>query len=338
MKKVLVTGGSGYIGSHTIVDLIENGFEVISVDNFINSDSSTYQQIFNVTGKNITNYELDLCNLSATKRVFQDHPDIESVIHFAALKAVGDSVKEPILYFRNNINSLLNVLDCSMQADVKNFVFSSSCTVYGNAEKLPVTEVTPQKEAESPYGRTKQFGEKIIIDSLLNHKMNAVLLRYFNPAGAHPSTELGESPKNVPQNLVPVITETGIGKRKSLTVFGDDYETRDGSCLRDFIHVMDLARAHTLSINFSEKEERNGHVEVFNLGVGEGVTVLEAIKAFEKVSGQPLNYSIGGRREGDVVKIYSDLKKASTILGWSPKYSIEDIMESAWKWELKRQH
>ncbi len=331
MKKVLVTGGCGYIGSHTIVDLINNGFEVISVDSLLNSDESPLTGIETITGKQVQNYVIDLCDLEKTETIFRDHPDIEGIIHFAALKAVGESVEKPLWYFRNNLNSLLNVLDCAVRYNVPHFIFSSSCSVYGNAKDLPVTEETTWQPAESPYARTKQMGENIIRDfSVANSSLNTVLLRYFNPAGAHPSNEIGESPINPALNLVPVITETAVGKRQQMTVFGNDYDTRDGSCVRDYIHVMDLANAHTKALQFLLEQRNHQQVELFNLGIGSGVTVLEAIKAFEKISGIPLNYQIGPRRAGDVIAIYANKEKAVEKLGWNPQYGIEDIMRTAW--------
>jgi len=336
MSKVLVTGGAGYIGSHTLVDLLEKGFEVVSVDNYCNSDGSAYQQIQDITGKEVKNYVVDLCDQNATENIFKENPEISSVIHFAALKAVGESVADPILYFRNNLTSLVNVLDCCRKYRVHKFIFSSSCTVYGNALELPVTESTPEQEAESPYGRTKQFGEKMIQDCIKGTDIKAISLRYFNPAGAHPSSKMGESPLNKPQNLVPVITGVAKGSIEKLTVFGDDYDTRDGSCLRDYIHVMDLANAHSLAVSRLDQDLAMVHFEVFNLGTGEGVTVLEAIEAFESSTGQKLNYVIGDRRPGDVIAVYSDLSKAKNELQWTTKYSIHDIMKTAWEWEKIR--
>jgi len=304
MKKVLVTGGTGYIGSHTIVDLINHGFEVISIDNYSNSTPQALEGIKEITGKTIQNYVIDLKDLAATEKVFAAHPDLVGVIHFAASKLVGESVEKPLLYFRNNLNSLMNVIDCMRKYEVKNLIFSSSCSVYGNAAELPVTEATPMLEAESPYARTKQMGEQICRDvAHYEQGHNFVLLRYFNPAGAHATALLGENPANAPSNLVPVITETAIGKRPKMTVFGADYDTRDGSCVRDYIHVMDLANAHTKAMQYLLEGENQSNLEIFNLGIGEGVSVLEAIAAFEKVSGQALNYEIGPRRAGDVIAI-----------------------------------
>lgn len=336
-KKVLVTGGCGYIGSHTIVDLIDNGFEVVSVDNNVNSYPEVIEGVEKIVGKKVENYGLDLCDFEATKKIFEEHPDINGVIHFAALKSVNESVTAPLTYFRNNLNSLLNILECCKLYDVKGFIFSSSCSVYGNAKALPVTEETPFEEAESPYARTKQMGEQMIRDFAMNNpKVNAVLLRYFNPAGAHETTLIGEQPKKTAWNLVPVITETAIGKRESMVVFGDDYDTRDGSCIRDYIHVMDISNAHTKAVEYLFADKNTSNCEVFNLGIGEGVTVIEAIKAFEETSGKRLNYEIAPRREGDVVAIYANNDKAMNLLGWTPQRSIKDIMRTAWKWEERR--
>jgi UDP-glucose 4-epimerase len=335
-KKVLVTGGTGYIGSHTIIDLIENGYEVVCVDNGCNSDKSSLDAVEKICGVRVPYFHIDLCDLQAAESIFVAHPDISGVIHFAALKAVGESVEKPILYFRNNIESLINILDLSVKYQVEGFIFSSSCTVYGNVEKSPVDENTPLQEAASPYGRTKQIGEQIITDSLKNTQVKSILLRYFNPAGAHPSALLGESPINPPQNLVPVITETAIGKRDNMTVFGTDYPTRDGSCIRDYIHVCDLAHAHTLSLKYIFDGRQEAKVDVFNVGIGNGLSVLQIIEAFERVTGQKLNYTIGPRRPGDVMAIFSDYAKAKNLLGWNPQFGVVDIMKTAWNWEKKR--
>jgi UDP-glucose 4-epimerase len=332
MGKILVTGGCGYIGSHTIVDLIEHGYEIVSVDNMINSKEKVIDGIEDITGVRITNYEVDLCDEESLNQVFAEHPDISGVIHFAALKAVGESVDQPVLYFRNNIIGLINLVDACRKSAVKHFIFSSSCTVYGNVDVLPCTEKSPIKEAESPYGRTKQISEMIIEDSFKNTDVKAIHLRYFNPAGAHDSIKIGENPKKVALNLVPVITETALGSREKTVVYGDQYDTRDGSCIRDYIHVMDLADAHTKALQYLESNPNAKELDVFNLGIGEGVSVLEAIKAFEKVSGIKLNYEIGPPRQGDVIAIYADHTKAKTELGWDPSRDIDQIMDSAWKW------
>lgn len=335
MKKILVTGGCGYIGSHTIVDLIENGFDVISVDNNSRSNAQILQGIEKITGVKVKNYKVDLCNFDDTFAIFQENEDIEGIIHFAAYKAVGESVEQPLMYFENNLVSLINLLKCVQEFHVPYFVFSSSCTVYGNPDVIPVTEQTPPKPAESPYGYTKQMGEQIINEFAKASHSQSVLLRYFNPVGAHPSTQIGELPIGRPNNLVPVITQTAIGKLPQLTVFGNDYPTRDGSCLRDFIHVCDIAHAHTLALEYLIAGKTSKRCDVFNLGTGNGVTVLEAIKAFEEVSGQKLNYVIGPRRPGDVVAIYANNDYARTQLGWNLKYGLNDMMATAWKWEQR---
>lgn len=336
MQKVLVTGGCGYIGSHTIVDLINNGFEPISVDNLSNSDEKVLAGIQEITGIKVRNYNIDLCDLAKTSAVFKENPGIVGIIHFAALKSVEESVFQPLRYFHNNNESLVNVLTCAQEFGVPNIIFSSSCSVYGNATELPVTESTPFQEAESPYARTKQMGEKIIEDFTKVAKgVRAISLRYFNPAGAHESAKIGESPRNKASNLVPVITETAIGKRASMTVFGTDYDTRDGSCVRDYIHVMDLAAAHTACLRYLMAGKNAHSNEIFNVGIGDGVTVLEAINAFEKVTGQKLNYIKGPRRAGDVVSIYANRDKAERLLGWKPVRGIEEIMRSAWAWQQK---
>lgn len=333
MPTILVTGGCGYIGSHTLVDLIDNGFEVISVDNLVNSGREVLGRIREITGREVTNHEVDLSDDLAVRDLFARLPAIDGIIHFAALKNVGESVAQPLRYYHNNISSLIYILEAAVERDIRNFIFSSSCSVYGNAAELPVTEETPEKRAESPYAATKQMGERIIQDlSVQRPDMRFGLLRYFNPAGAHPSGKMGESPSNPAQSLAPVITETALGKRKEMVVFGDDYPTRDGSCVRDYIHIMDLAHAHTLGMRYLLEGRNTDPCEVFNLGIGEGVTVLEAIAAFERVSGVKLNYRIGPRRPGDVVAIYADYTRAAQKLGWKPRYSLDEIMESAWKW------
>ncbi len=334
MGKILVTGGCGFIGSHTIVDLIENGFDVISVDNNSRSTSHMLTGIEKITGRKIKNYTVDLCNFDETYAIFQENKDITGIIHFAAYKAVGESVAQPLLYFENNLVSLINLLKCVEEFKIRHFVFSSSCTVYGNPSSIPVTEQTPMQPAESPYGATKQMGEQIIQEFARAHQCKCILLRYFNPVGAHPSIFIGELPIGKPANLVPAITQTAIGKLPQMQVFGNDYDTRDGSCLRDFIHVSDIAHAHTLAIKKIIQENYTKLCDIFNLGSGNGVTVLEAIKAFEKVSGVALNYVIGPRRPGDVVAIYANNDYARNELGWSVKYSLEDMMLTAWKWEL----
>jgi UDP-glucose 4-epimerase len=335
MSKILVTGGCGYIGSHTIVDLVENGYDVISVDNNTRSSARMLEGIEKITGKKIKNYKVDLCNFDDTFAIFQENDDIAGIIHFAAFKSVGESVEQPLRYFENNLISLINLLKCVQEFEIPYFVFSSSCTVYGNPETIPVTETTPPKPAESPYGYTKQMGEQIINEFSKANAAKCVLLRYFNPAGAHPTTLIGELPIGKPANLVPAITQTAIGKIPLMQVHGDDYPTRDGSCVRDYIHVSDIAHAHTLAVKFLLEGKGKARCEVFNLGSGNGVTVLEAIKSFEKVSGVSLNYVIGPRRPGDVVAIYANNDYARTTLGWETKYSLDEMMSSAWKWEQK---
>lgn len=335
MKKILVTGGCGYIGSHTIVDLVENGFEVISVDNNSRSSPRILEGVEKITGKKIKNYKVDLCNFDDTFAIFQENEDIVGIIHFAAYKSVGESVEQPLMYFENNLNSLINLLKCVQEFEIPYFVFSSSCTVYGNPDVIPVTESTPPKPAESPYGYTKQMGEQIINEFAKAHHANCVLLRYFNPVGAHPSAIIGELPIGKPANLVPAITQTAIGKLPQMKVYGNDYSTRDGSCLRDFIHVCDISHAHTLAVQYLLDNKSSKKCEVFNLGTGNGVTVLEAIKAFENVSNVKLNYAIGPRRPGDVIAIYANNDYARHKLGWDLKYSLEDMMASAWKWEQR---
>lgn len=331
--KILVTGGCGYIGSHTIVDLVEHGFEVISADNLSRSNSGMLEGVEAITGKKIKNYRIDLCKYDDTNTLFIENPDIAGVIHFAAYKSVNESVENPLLYYENNIDSLLNVLHCVQEFDTRYFIFSSSCTVYGTPEQLPVTEAFPIQTAQSPYGATKQAGERMCRDVAAVSTADFVLLRYFNPAGAHPSGKIGELPIGVPQNLVPAITQTAIGKLPQLTVHGTDYDTRDGSCIRDFIHVSDIAHAHTLALQYLAGEQNRDDVSIFNLGTGNGVTVKEAIAAFEKVSGRQLNHTIGPRRPGDIPAIYANNEKAQQELGWNCKYNMEDIMRTAWAWE-----
>jgi len=336
MAKILVTGGCGYIGSHTIVDLVENGYEVISVDNNSRSQANILGAVEKITGKAIKNYTVDLCDFDDTFAIFQENPNIEGIIHFAAYKSVGESVQFPLRYYSNNLDSLINILRCAIEFQVPHFVFSSSCTVYGNPDEIPVTEETAFKPAQSPYGSTKQMGEEIVKNTVMNSPdLKAILLRYFNPVGAHPSNMIGELPIGKPANLVPAITQTAIGKLPQMQVFGDDYPTRDGSCVRDYIHVSDIAHAHTLALNYLLEEKNKTNCDVFNLGTGNGYTVLEVIKAFEDVSGCKLNYSIAPRRPGDVIAIYANNDKARNELGWKPLLTLEDMMRTAWKWELK---
>jgi UDP-glucose 4-epimerase len=334
MNKILVTGGCGYIGAHTIVDLIENGFEVISADNNSRSNDTILESVEKITGKKIKNYKVDLCIYDDTVAVFQENPDINGIIHFAAYKSVGESVKKPLLYFENNLNSLINILKCADEFKITNIVFSSSCTVYGNPDQIPVTEETPMKAAESAYGATKQMGELIVKEAVNCNNSKAILLRYFNPVGAHPSALMGELPLGKPENLVPAITQTAIGKLPMMQVYGNDYDTRDGSCIRDYIHVCDIAHAHTLALNYLIQDKSQTNCDVFNLGTGNGISVLELINEFEKISGVKLNYRIGPRRPGDVIAIYANNDKAKNLLGWIPKFSLHDMMATAWKWEL----
>ncbi len=335
MAKILVTGGCGYIGSHTIVDLIENGFEVVCVDDNSRSSIKALDGIEKITGVKVKNYVVDLKGFEPTRNIFVENPDITGIIHFAAYKAVGESVEKPLFYYENNMFSLVNLLKCVEEFKVPYFVFSSSCTVYGNPDAIPVTENTPTKKAESPYGATKQMGEVMIEDFSKKANATSILLRYFNPVGAHPSIKIGELPIGRPMNLVPAITQTAIGKLPKMMVYGDDYPTRDGSCLRDYIHVCDIAHAHTLALQYLIDKKNASKCDVFNLGSGNGVTVLEAIKTFETVSNVALNYEIGPRRGGDVVAIYADNKQAVEGLGWNVKYGLVDMMSTAWKWELK---
>jgi UDP-glucose 4-epimerase len=335
MQKILVTGGCGYIGSHTIVDLIENGFDVISIDDNSRSGLYALTGIEKITGKKVKNYKVDLKNFDETQAVFQENIDIVGVIHFAAYKAVGESVEQPLLYFENNIFSLINLLKCVKEFNVPHFVFSSSCTVYGNPDSIPVTESFPVKKAESPYGASKQMGEVIVEDFAKSENVSSILLRYFNPVGAHPSNLIGELPLGKPMNLIPAITQTAIGKLPKMFVWGSDYDTRDGSCVRDYIHVCDIARAHTLALQYLLNENNKTNCDVFNLGTGNGVTVLEAIKTFEAVSGVTLNYEIGPRRSGDVIAIYANNDLATSSLGWKIRYDLIDMMRTAWAWEQK---
>ncbi|MEZ4850275.1 MAG: UDP-glucose 4-epimerase GalE [Bacteroidia bacterium] len=336
MTKILITGGCGYIGSHTAIELLSNPeIEVISVDNLINSSAQTADRVGQIAGRNMKNYQVDVCDKEALSEVFEENPGIEGVIHFAALKAVGESVEQPLRYYQNNLLSLINILDCCEKYEVKNFIFSSSCTVYGEIDQLPVTEQTPTKEAASPYGNTKLVGERIIKDFIaISENVNAIALRYFNPVGAHDSGLNGEDPINKPNNLVPVITRTASGMIPQLTVFGGDYATRDGSCVRDYIHVVDIAEAHVKALEYLMEGKNEDRYEYINLGSGNGVTVLEAIQAFEKVAGLELNYVLGDRRPGDVGAIYSDSSLAKEKLGWEARRGIEEMMASAWKWQV----
>lgn len=335
---ILVTGGAGYIGSHTIIELLETtAFNIVSIDNYSNSTSETFDRIERITGKKVVNYAIDICDKTALETVFKNDNSIIGIIHFAAYKAVGESVENPQKYYHNNINSLLNILDCSVKYNISNFIFSSSCSVYGNISELPVKENTPLGKAESPYAYTKQIGEIILKDySIAYQKLQTIALRYFNPVGAHISGYNGELPINKPNNLVPLITTTAIGKNPLLTVFGSDYPTRDGTCIRDYVHVTDIAIAHIKALQYLIDKNNTTNFSIYNLGTGNGVSVLEAISVFEKISGKKLNYKIGPKRPGDVGAIYSDNSLTEKTLGWSPKYNLEDMMSSAWKWELEQ--
>ena len=333
--KILVTGGLGFIGSHTVVELQNEGFEVVVIDNLSNSSESVLNGIEKITDKKPVFEKIDLRDKSAVQQFFKKHQDIAGVIHFAASKAVGESVGNPLLYYENNINALVYLLQELQELPNPTLIFSSSCTVYGQAEIMPITEDASVQPAASPYGNTKQIGEEIIHDVAKVTNLNSILLRYFNPIGAHSSAEIGELPIGTPQNLVPFITQTAIGLREKLSVFGDDYPTPDGTAIRDYIHVVDLAKAHVAAMQRLLNKKNTEKVETFNLGTGTGSSVLEVISAFEKVSGQKLNYQIVGRREGDVISAYANTNKANTILGWKTQLSLEESLASAWKWEQK---
>jgi UDP-glucose 4-epimerase len=333
-KSVIVTGGAGYIGSHTIIELLEKtDLHIISIDNFSNSTESTYERIEKITNKTFTRLNIDLCDLTKLQTALQSFNDIIGVIHFAAFKAVGESTEDPLKYYHNNFESLVNILKVCEQKNILHFIFSSSCSVYGNTTDLPVTEETELQVAVSPYGHTKKVGEEMIAYFTESKKwFNAILLRYFNPVGAHMSGLNGELSSNKPSNLVPIITQTAAGIN-SLAVHGNDYNTRDGSCIRDYIHVSDIADAHVKALNFLMDKKNKSNCSTYNLGTGKGVTVFEAIYAFEKVSGVKLNYSVGPRRTGDVIAIFANNEKANKDFNWFPKYSIDDMMLSAWKWQ-----
>ena len=333
--KVLVTGGLGFIGSHTVVELQNKGFDVVIIDNLSNSSEDVLKGIVAITGKAPLFEKFDLREKASVQAFFKKHNDVSGVIHFAASKAVGESVTNPLLYYENNIASLVYLLQELQQKAEAHFIFSSSCTVYGQADVMPIDENAPIKPAMSPYGNTKQIGEEIITDVAKVSNINAILLRYFNPIGSHPSAEIGELPIGVPQNLVPFITQTGIGLRKELMVYGNDYPTVDGTCIRDYIHVVDLAKAHVVALQRLLENKNEDKVEIFNLGTGVGSSVLEVISSFEKVSGKPFPYKIVDRREGDVTMAYASTDKANTILGWKTVSSLDEAMESAWKWEQK---
>lgn len=334
--KILVTGGLGFIGSHTVVELQNEGFEVVIIDDLSNSSVEVLDGITAITNKKPLFEKLDLKVKDDVSDFFRRHNDIAGVIHFAASKAVGESVNEPLMYYENNISTLVYVLQEITKLNKQNFIFSSSCTVYGQADELPITENAPVKPAESPYGNTKQIGEEIIKDTCkVNEKLNSIALRYFNPIGAHSSTEIGELPIGIPQNLVPFITQTAMGIREQLSVFGGDYDTPDGTCVRDYIHVVDLAKAHVVALIRLLENKNKSNYEFFNLGTGRGSSVLDAIKSFERVSGKALKYQIVDRREGDITAAYAETSKANTVLGWKTELSLDDAMSSAWEWEQK---
>lgn len=335
MKKILVTGGLGYIGSHTVVELQNAGFEVIIIDNLSNSSIEVLDGITSISNKKPLFEKLDLRHKNEVSQFFKNHHDIAGIIHFAASKAVGESVENPLLYYENNLNTLIYLLQECKKNDIINFIFSSSCTVYGEPDKLPIDESAPVKEATSPYGNTKQISEEILKDTCSVTDLKSIALRYFNPIGAHDTAEIGELPLGVPQNLVPFITQTAAGLREQLSVFGDDYPTKDGSCIRDYIHVVDLAKAHVVALQRLLNNKNNSQFETFNIGTGKGSSVLEVVNAFEKVTQIKLNYKIVNRRVGDVISVYADTKKANEILGWKAEKSMEDSLLSSWNWEKK---
>lgn len=337
--KILITGGTGYIGSHTAVELIEQGYEVLIIDNLSNSEAFIVDRIEEITGTRPAFSKLDLLEEDMLDRFFEENKDIKGVIHFAASKAVGESVEKPLFYYKNNLGGMINLLNAMKKHDVENYVFSSSCTVYGQPDVLPVTEKAPVKAAESPYGYTKQVCENILKDTINSGaKIKGIALRYFNPIGAHESGLIGELPIGVPANLVPFITQTAYGIRKELSVFGDDYNTPDGSCIRDYIHVVDLAKAHIIAIERLISGKNKAGYEMFNLGTGNGFSVLEVINSFEKVSGLKLNYKIVARRAGDIEQIWADTKFANEELGWKAEKNIDEMTLSAWKWEQNYQN
>ena len=333
-ERILVTGGTGYIGSHTVVELQNSGYEVIIIDNLSNSSADVVDNIEKVSGIRPAFEKLDCLDFAGLDAVFAKYKGIKAIIHFAASKAVGESVEKPLLYYRNNLVSLINLLELMPKHGVEGIVFSSSCTVYGQPDELPVTEKAPIKKAESPYGNTKQINEEIIRDTVASGApINAIMLRYFNPIGAHPTAFIGEMPNGVPQNLIPYLTQTAMGIRKELSVFGDDYDTPDGSCIRDYIYVVDLAKAHVCAMTRIMEDQTTEPVEVYNIGTGTGTSVLELINAFEKATGVKLNYKIVGRRAGDIEKVWGNVDKANKVLGWKAETPLEDVLASAWKWQ-----
>lgn len=333
MKKILVTGGAGYIGSHTVVELINAGYTPVVVDNFSNSHKDVLNGLEKITGQKIKYHLVDCTDYAGLKEVFQAEKDIEGVIHFAAYKAVGESVQNPIKYYDNNVGGLVTLLKVMSESSVTALVFSSSCTVYGQPEKLPVNENFPKGKVESPYGNTKKICEEILDDTANSSELEAITLRYFNPIGAHPTGIIGELPIGVPSNLVPFITQTAAGLREVLTVFGNDYNTSDGSCIRDYIHVVDLAKAHVKSLEYINSRKDKGYNEIFNIGTGNGNTVLELVNTFQEVTAQNLNYKIGKRRPGDVEQIWSEVKKANEVLGWKAELSLKEALSHAWNWQ-----
>ena len=335
-ERILVTGGTGFIGSHTVVELQNSGYDVVIIDNLSNSSADVVDGIEKISGIRPDFEQLDCLDYEGLDKVFAKYGNIKSIIHFAASKAVGESVQKPLLYYRNNLVSLINLLELMPKYNVKGIVFSSSCTVYGQPDVLPVTEDAPIKVAESPYGNTKQINEEIIRDTIKSGSpIQAILLRYFNPIGAHPTAIIGEMPNGVPQNLIPFLTQTAIGIREKLSVFGDDYNTPDGSCIRDYINVVDLAKAHVVAIDRILQDKQDEQVEVFNIGTGRGLSVLELIHAFEESTGVKLNYQIVGRRAGDIEQVWANPDKANNVLGWKAESTIEDTLRSAWKWQQK---
>ena len=333
--RILVTGGTGYIGSHTTVELINAGYDVVIIDNLSNSNREVLDGIEAITGVRPAFVEADCTDAAALRKLFEDYPGIKGIINFAASKAVGESVQKPILYYRNNLNTLMNLLELMPEFGVKGFVFSSSCTVYGEPDVNPVTEASPIKQATSPYGNTKQISEEVISDFVRSGApISSIILRYFNPVGAHPSALIGELPNGVPQNLIPYLTQTAIGIRKELSVFGDDYNTPDGSCIRDFINVVDLAKAHVIAVERLIEDKTETPIEIFNLGTGNGVSVLELINTFESATGVKVPHKIVGRREGDIEKVWANPQRANEVLGWKAETPLADTLKSAWKWQL----
>lgn len=338
MAKILVTGGTGYIGSHTVVELQNSGYDVVIVDNLSNSNIQVLDRIEKISGIRPVFENVDCADFNAMNRVFEKYSNIVAIIHFAASKAVGESVEKPLMYYRNNIGSLMNLMQLMLLYKVKNIVFSSSCTVYGQPDILPVTESAPVKKPLSPYGNTKKIGEEIIMDTIYaNQDYKGIVLRYFNPIGAHPTAEIGELPNGIPNNLLPFVTQTAIGIRAELKVFGNDYNTPDGSCIRDYINVVDLAKAHVLAVKRILENKSESSIETFNLGTGRGLSVLEIIETFEKVTGVKVPHKIVGRREGDIEKVWADPSYANKVLGWTAAETVEDTLRSAWNWEQKLQ-